>query len=263
MKLTLQILDSENGVRAEKTGIDEAVLVHDLTYEPGDRLCFAVEQPGRHLVFSLDQGLCASLAYVAGNRFEFRVPFGRDRDPYPPQSFLAQRHRLFVRAARPDEIHSRRNLALNPWDHHANESLFPHSFANVETRGEAVFAARNTIDGEMANDDHGIWPYTSWGINRDPEAALTLQFGRLVAINEVVIRTRADFPHDAWWERATLIFSHGPDLSFELRKTGINQTFSFPERTVEWVRLEQLIKADDPSPFPALTQIEFWGREVG
>ena len=46
--------------------------------------------------------------------------------------------------------------------------------ANVETRGEAVFAARNAIDGIYENDAHGIWPYQSWGINRDPNAALTL-----------------------------------------------------------------------------------------
>ena len=44
--------------------------------------------------------------------------------------------------------------------------------ANVETRGEAVFAARNAIDGIYENDAHGIWPYQSWGINRDPNAAL-------------------------------------------------------------------------------------------
>ena len=30
----------------------------------------------------------------------------------------------------------------------------------------------------------------------------------------------------------------------------------------EWMRLHDLIKADDPSPFPALTQIEVWGRDL-
>jgi hypothetical protein len=29
------------------------------------------------------------------------------------------------------------------------------------------------------------------------------------------------------------------------------------------MQLHDLIKADDPSPFPALTQIEVWGRDLG
>ena len=63
---------------------------------------------------------------------------------------------------------------------------------NVETRGEAVFAARNAIDGVYENDAHGIWPYQSWGINRDPNAALTLDFGRPVTIDELRLTLRAD-----------------------------------------------------------------------
>ena len=33
------------------------------------------------------------------------------------------------------------------------------------------------------------------------------------------------------------------------------------KKGITWVRLEELIKADDPSPFPALTQIEVYGTE--
>ena len=44
----------------------------------------------------------------------------------------------------------------------------------LETGGEAVFAARNAIDGIYENSSHGEWPYQSWGINRDPNACLTL-----------------------------------------------------------------------------------------
>src|SRR4051812_31535068 len=104
MRLTLQILDSQNSVRAEQSGVDETFLVHDLVYNPGDRLCLIADQPARHLVFSLDQGLPPSLAYWKGDRFEFPVPFARDRDSYPPQSFLGPRHRLFARVARTDEV---------------------------------------------------------------------------------------------------------------------------------------------------------------
>ncbi|MFN7027462.1 MAG: carbohydrate-binding protein, partial [Pseudorhizobium sp.] len=171
-------------------------------------------------------------------------------------------HRLHVRQARHDEIAGRRNLALNPFDDHGNASVFPHASANVETRGEAVFAARNAIDGEKANDDHGFWPYTSWGINRDPEASLTLEFGRAVVIDEIVLYLRADFPHDAWWENASIACSNGHAACLSLVKSGGAQTFALGEQTVEWIRLHSLVKAADPSPFPALTQIEVWGREA-
>ena len=37
---------------------------------------------------------------------------------------------------------------------------------------------------------------------------------------------------------------------------------TFPEREVTWVELCNLIKAEDPSPFPALSQIEVYGKNV-
>jgi hypothetical protein len=165
--------------------------------------------------------------------------------------------------ARREEIAARKNLALNPWAAHRFDGAFPFASANVETRGEAVFAARNAIDGYKANDSHGGWPYTSWGINRDPKAALRVDFGRLVELDEAVLYLRADFPHDAWWKEGTLHFSDGSQVMVKLEKTAAGQSFSFPPRKVEWVVLDSLVKADDPSPFPALTQLELWGSECG
>ncbi len=146
-------------------------------------------------------------------------------------------------------------------DCHGNSSLFPHASANVETRGEAVFAARNAIDGEVANDDHGYWPYTSWGINRDPDAALTLDFGRPVRIDELALTLRADFPHDAWWQQATVSFPDGHHEVLTLRKTPARQRFPIAPRITTSLVLHRLIKADDPSPFPALTRIEAFGAD--
>jgi len=47
-----------------------------------------------------------------------------------------------------------------------------------------------------------------------------------------------------------------------LQKSAKAQSFALPPRIVEWIELHDLIKADDPSPFPALTQIEVWGRDL-
>ena len=58
--------------------------------------------------------------------------------------------------------------------------------------------------------------YTSWGINRDPGAALTLDFGREVLLDELRITERADFPHDNYWVKATVEFSDGSRLDIPL-----------------------------------------------
>ena len=131
----------------------------------------------------------------------------------------------------------------------------------METRGEAVFAARNAVDGIYENDAHGTWPYQSWGINRDPNAALTIEFGRSVTVDELRLTLRADFPHDSYWTQATVAFDDGSREVLQLTKTAAPQVFALAPRTVQSLKLFELKKADDASPFPALTQIEVWGTE--
>ena len=48
----------------------------------------------------------------------------------------------------------------------------------------------------------------------------------------------------------------------ELKKSAAPQCFAIAPRTVKSLKLFELIKAEDPSPFPALTQIEAWGVEA-
>jgi hypothetical protein len=248
MELTLKIVDADGFVRASSTGRDETFLVYRQDYREGDCVVVEASEPG-HLFLALDSAIHSALVYIRESAYSLAVPFGDKRKSYSPNAFKGDIHRLSARKARPDELAQRRNLALNPWDDHANRALFPHARANVETRGEAVFAARNAIDGEKANDNHGFWPYTSWGINRDPEAALTVEFGRPVRIDEIVFYLR-------------VTFSDGRTSSFPLVKSGTGQRFSIEPCTVEWVELHGLIKAEDGSPFPALTQIEIWGTEA-
>ncbi len=37
----------------------------------------------------------------------------------------------------------------------------------------------------------------------------------------------------------------------------------FPARKVCWLEMNRMVKSEEPSPFPALTQIEVYGREAG
>ena len=58
----------------------------------------------------------------------------------------------------------------------------------------------------------------------------------------------------------TFTFSDGTSETVELEKS-VEPHIRLERRGITWLTFGQLIKADDPSPFPALTQIEVYGRE--
>lgn len=261
MHISLSIIDRAGHIKAQNSSTDELNLVYRGFYEDGDLVHLTVSEPG-YLVVSLDAAVAPALLFMSSNEHRYPVPLAQLGMTISPVAFTGVMHRLSVRQATDAEVAARRNLAFNPLDGHGNQVLYPHASANVETRGEAVFAARNAIDGEKANHDHGKWPFTSWGINQDPRAELTIDFGRLVEVDEVKLYLRADFPHDAWWERASITFSDGMTTQLSLTKSSAAQSFPLSPRRIKWLKLHDLIKADDPSPFPALTQIEVWGVEV-
>ncbi len=261
MKLTIRILDHTGAPLAEANGEDAICLVYRSAYCEGDVIEILADRADAFVALRLGNAAPPATVFLKASPFCFPVPLGGAGAAWPPGAFCGALHRLTVRASRPHELTARRNLAFNPFDHHGNSNAFPHVCATAETRGEAAFAARNTIDGEIANDAHGFWPYTSWGINRDPDAALTLEFGRPVVLDEIGLTLRADFPHDAWWRCARLSFADGQVQEVRLEKTGAAQYFAISPVCTDRLTLDRLIKADDPSPFPALTQIEAWGRE--
>lgn len=260
MNLRILIVGADGAVKAQAEGVDAATLVYCAPYEEGDTIRMDSDAPG-YVVARLEDSMAEAFGYLSGE-FRLVVPFGEKRVSYSPKSFTGDIHLLWARRAQAQEIGACRNLALNPLDSHDNSGFFPHASANVETRGESVFAARNAIDGCYANTSHGPWPYQSWGINRDPNAELLLDFGREVRVDRLVFTLRADFPHDNWWKRCTVWFSDGSQITAEFVKTGDRQQIELEPRVVRWLKVGCLCKDEsDPSPFPALTQIEAWGTE--
>ena len=259
--LNLKILDKNHNTKAVGTSNTMAVLVHTAPYEEGDIICLEAGTAGCHCLLQLDDAMLPAAVYLKGNVMYYQVPHGEKRAALSPKAFHGSCHVLNARLLTEDEVKIRRNLALNPYDGHSAPGLFPHADANVETRNEAVFAARNAIDGIYANNSHGKFPYGSWGINQKPDAEWKLDFGREVLIDEIRLTLRADFPHDSYWTEATVEFSDGSVESFHLDKTAGTQCFPLQQRKVDWLLLKNLIKAKDESPFPALTQLEAWGRD--
>lgn len=258
--LSLKVLDKDGNTICVSSGEDYVSLVCTAEYKEGDCIALETSEKNIHVFLQVDDAMGPAFCYITDN-VHYHIPFGEKRISYSPKVFYGNRHHLYARVAREDEVYAYRNLALNVCDQHGDTNCFPHAFANVETRGEAVFAARNAIDGVVANVSHGNWPYESWGINRQDDAEMTLEFGRPVDFDTIVLYTRADFPHDNWWVKATLTFSDGTSQTVEMEKSVESHTFAIAKKGITWIKLGQLIKADDPSPFPALTQMEVYGTE--
>ncbi|MDO4328621.1 MAG: carbohydrate-binding protein [Lachnospiraceae bacterium] len=264
MKNNIRIYDQNHSIKAELAGETEesgVILAWEGCYEEGDQILFQVAAPNEFYVIQADDSMGEAYVYMTQSELTYTIPFGEKKTSYNPKAFDGERHYLTLRKAFPWEL-GYRNLAVNPLDQHGEHGCYPHALANVETRGEAVFAARNAIDGVCANRSHGQWPYESWGINRQDDAELTLEFGRAVDFDQIVLYTRADFPHDNWWEQVTFTFSDGTSETAALKKQYEPHVLPITRKGITWLKLGKLIKADDPSPFPALTQIQVYGTEA-
>lgn len=259
MRFTIEIV-REGQIVAKKSGEEEVYLFYDCPYEEGDIISITSDEDG-FVSASIDSFLSIENGFFRQGRYIFPIPFGRQRICYHPYAFDGEKHLISIRHNRDYERNGVRNLALNPLDCHSNEVLFPHAYANVETRGEAAFEARNAIDGLIASSGHGKYPFSSWGINRDPNAQLTVDFGRNVVIKAISIYTRADFPHDAWWKSARIAYGDGQVLELSLEKKDGEQYFVLDQVVSSYITIYDLIKADDPSPFPALVQLKVWGED--
>ncbi len=247
-------------VLASASHPEEVLLSVDRVYEPGDRILIS---GAKHLQVQMDQALPFGEVFLPEEKMTWPVPVGEHRLAYALGLFESPRHIISVRSLPEKELSALRNLSCNPADLRGETDFFPHCTANVETRNEACFCARNVIDGIRLNTFHGEWPFQSWGIGAREDAWCLLNLGRTVVAQKMALTLRADFPHDAYWTSGHVVLSDGTDLSFELQKTGDRQWLDLGGRRISWLRLERLIKSDDPSAFPALTQWEVFGRDLG
>lgn len=227
-------------------------------YEEGDALVI-YGCPGQFLELQLEEAVRPAVIYLKESPFVYRIPMGEERMPYAPEAFEGSEHRIFVRSI--EKPQGRRMLSENSLDVRGETAAYPHCTATIETRGESVFAARNTIDGLTETNDHGKWPYTSWGEGEDPGASIMIEFGREVEVDEVQFYLRSDFPHDNYWQHAVLELEHSGDIPVSFEKTGEMQRIFVEKQKTSWVKLKNLQKDEtDPSPFPALTQWRVFGR---
>lgn len=259
--LKVTIKNAEGQEILSKEGEQEIAFLCERTYEEGDRIVVESSEKNCFLWLQVDEVLGRSMIYLK-DAMEYIIPFGEKRLNKSPKAFCGSEHFIWLKRAKEFERKTYRNLALNVNDQSCSTTCYPHVSANVETRGEAIFAAVNVVDGVTANEGHWKWPFQSWGINRREDAAIKIDFGREVEIDRIILYTRADFSHDSWWEQATIRYSDGSTEKISMKKSILPHEFMIEKRKVSWIELCDLIKADDPSPFPALTQIEVYGNDL-
>lgn len=259
--ICLEVLDWMGRRKAWAKDENRAVLAFEDFYEEGDCIRITVPKAAGHYVVQIDDAIEESMVYMTERKVTFEIPFGEKKKAWNPKTFTGRHHYLTCRLAEEYEMGAYRNLAKNTMDQHGDRGYFPHASTNVEYRGKSVFEARNAIDGIVANRSHGSWPYGSWGINKRKDAQFLLEFGRPVTFDRIILWIRADFPHDNWWVQAKMEFSDGTCETVLLKKTEKPQEFFLEKEHITWIRLKNLLQSDDPSPFPALTQIEVYGKE--
>lgn len=260
-ELIIEIKNKADMILSHISGPEKVSLIYAKDYVPGDKICFTAAEVNKYLVVKVDDLLEEALVYAPDGRLDYVIPFGDETLAYHPEAFRGGIHNISFRIASDDEIYSCKNLAKNTADQRGPVNCYPHATANIETRNEAVFAARNTIDGITENKGHGGFPYQSWGIGERLDAELTVDFGREVEADMIVIYLRADFPHDSYWNLVTFTFSDGSEFNTHLIKTAEAQEVKFDKKVISWVKLRNPVKADDSSPFAALRQIELYGRD--
>ena len=262
MKISISVVDRNCRTLGSAAADGSASLAYDATYSPGDAILVETDTDDRFVWVRLEDDIPESLIFLRRPGLRFPIPTGDEALAYPPSAFRGARHVLSARRATPADLSGIRDLSLNPLDVRGPSSAYPHCTATAETRGESVFAARNAIDGVIETSSHGSWPFQSWGEDEDPEAEITVDFGRLVVVERIIVNLRADFPHDNFWEKACVRFGSDDAMPVRLRKTGSDQDFRFRSRLARSVTLCHLAKSADPSPFPALTQLRVFGREA-
>ena len=110
-----------------------------------------------------------------------------------------------VRQAHTFEKDNYQNLSMNTHDQKEYSGAYPHAYANVETRDDAVFFAKNAIDSKFGNLLMARI-HLLLGELTKKEAQLTIDFGRPVETDWIRLLFRADYPHDSYWEEVTLAF---------------------------------------------------------
>lgn len=258
--MKVQIENIEGQVLVSVEGEQETTLVYNDYYAEGDKITFELDNL-KYVFVNIGEHVVESLIYVPESKFEYGIPFGDKLVAYHDEAFKGDSHKITVRVPSEEELSQYRNLALNGLDKYAKVNYYPHADANVVTRNEVCFEPRNAIDGCVDNSSHGNYPYHSWGGGLRDDLEFTIDFGRDIEVDKIVIYLRADYfnNHDTNWETGVFEFSDGSRMPISMVKTPDPQVYSFDAKKISSVKLTE-IRRPTSDQYAALTQIEVYGK---
>ena len=238
------------------------------TYAKGDKVVIV---GSRHMAVKVDEHYAETLLYSPKGTVEFPIPLWQkgkyaNKYPHPPKAFQGDTHVITARSATSKEIGAYRNLAVNPMDPRGESTMFPHAHSNSEWGEAGVFAARNAIDGFVeTTGDHHSWPRQSWGPylpgGKHPELEFTIEFGRPVTIDKLVIVVRHNVRQNNHWKRATVEFTGSSTETIDIAYNGERQEYPIKKRTTTSLKFVKLIP-DKPGKYAAFVEVEAWGHEA-
>ena len=147
-----------------------------------------------------------------------------------------------------------RNLALNEDAYTYHLRSYPRVVSNSHYRYRPEYSPSNVIDGHRTSDRY-------WRPARRTDLWLTVEFGRDIETERVVIVLQQHGGQEKTWSGAMLEFSNGERLPVVLRNTSELQEFVFPKQECAWVSL-----VDFEESFPlgnnGIVEFEVYGKDL-
>ena len=238
----------------------------DREYVKGDRI---VVTGAKHLAVKVDEHFAEAILFAPKEKVDYPIPLwpvGKypKKYPHPPKAFQGAKHVITARVPTAREIGAYRNLAVNPMAPRGKSPAYPHASSNSEWGEAAVFSAKTAIDGFVeATGDHHSWPRQSWGPylpgGKHPEPELTIDFGRPVEIDKLVVVVRYNVRQGGYWKEATVEFSDGSKVTIEPEYNGKRQEFPIKKRVVTSMKITKLVP-NKPGKYAAFVEVEAWGK---
>lgn len=113
-EMKLKIHNKKCEVLAASIPGEETSLVYTAPYADGDFILLETDEDCCFCVIQMDDAMLPALVYTPGPRMAFHIPAPELRSCYSPKCFSGSCHLIRARAAKPEEISARRNLAFNP-----------------------------------------------------------------------------------------------------------------------------------------------------
>ena len=147
-----------------------------------------------------------------------------------------------------------RNLAVNPDAFTCSVRSYPRVVSNSWYRYRPEFSPINAIDGTVGGEKY-------WRPAKRTDLWLSVEFGRIVTVEKVVITLKLAPGQKKTWTKAALQFDDGSKVPITLKLTEEPQEFAIPKRTTAAVKLTELVETF-PLENNGVQEIEVWGRDI-